>query len=361
MKYLKIKDAFFLIKNGANMKQDKASGGIPITRIESIVDNKFDFNRLGFSGINDESFNNYYLNEGDILMSHINSVSHLGKVAIFESKSEKIIHGMNLLCLKSNKNIVFPKYAYYYFRTPIFLSSLIKITKKSGNQASFNILNLKNNNIPIPKRLEDQIRIATILTYAETLIQQRQESIALLDEFVKSTFYKMFGDPFRNEKGWNKVKLQIITKVGTGSTPSRSKEIEYYNGNINWIKTTEVNGSYILNSSERITEKAVKETNCKIFPENTILLAMYGQGKTRGNVGLLKINAATNQACAALLPSNNINQIFLYQSLKNSYLHLRSLARGGNQENLNLSIINNFEVIVPPVFLQNQFASIAEK
>ena len=214
--------------------------------------------------------------------------------------------------------------------------------------------------IPFPA-LSDQRHIANILSKAEALIAQRKQSIALLDELLKSTFLEMFGDPVKNEKGWEIKKLNMITKVGTGGTPSRKKESEYYNGEYFWAKTTEVNGSKIYDTEEKITELALKESNCKLYPIGTILLAMYGQGKTRGNVGLLKIEAATNQACAAIPPSGNIDQSFLFELLKNSYLNIRSLARGGNQENLNLNIVGSYPIIVPPKKDQTQFAQIVEK
>jgi len=361
MKSFKIKEAFHSIRNGANIKQDKSSGGIPVTRIETISESTIDLEKLGYAGIIDDSFKNFYLQDGDILMSHINSVSHLGKVAIFENRSETIIHGMNLLCLKARTNILYPKYAYYFFRSPIFINSLKPITKKSVNQASFNISNFENIDILIPEKYADQVRIATVLSKVEALIKQRKESIDLLNEFLKSTFLKMFGDPVRNEMGWEEKKLSEIIKIGTGGTPSRQRESEFYNGNISWAKTTEVNGNYIYETEEKITDLAIRESNCKIYPTETILLAMYGQGKTRGNVGFLRIEAATNQACAAIPPSENINQIFLFELLKHSYSYLRSLARGGNQENLNLSIVGNIKIIMPEIKLQNTFELIVIK
>ena len=100
--------------------------------------------------------------------------------------------------------------------------------------------------------IPNQIRIANLLTKAENLISQRKKSIHLLDEYLKSTFLEMFGDPVRNEKGWKSKKLNELTKVGTGGTPSRKKEDVYYNGNVFWAKTTEVKGTYIFNTEERL-------------------------------------------------------------------------------------------------------------
>ena len=117
----------------------------------------------------------------------------------------------------------------------------------------------------------------------------------------------------------------------------------------------------ILSAEECITESAIRETNCKLFPIGTLLVAMYGQGKTRGKVGMLGIPAATNQACAAILPSSNISPDFLYAQLGLMYEHLRAMGRGGNQENLNLGMIKALEVVVPPTADVERFLSIRQR
>ena len=245
---------------------------------------------------------------------------------------------------------IFLQSQYQYLRSKTTGATIPHISRKALDELEVPVISVS-----------DQLHIATTLSKAENLIAQRKESIRLLDEFLKSTFLEMFGDPVRNEKGLAKSKLNTLTKIGTGGTPSRKREAEFYNGKIPWVKTTEVNGSYISNTEERITEAALKESNCKMYPVGTILIAMYGQGKTRGNVGVLKIEATTNQACAAILPSDNFNTIFLFLQLKQLYTSIRSMAKGSNQENLNLSIVGNIEVLIPPLALQTQFAQIVEK
>jgi type I restriction enzyme S subunit len=151
-------------------------------------------------------------------------------------------------------------------------------------------------------------------------------------------------------------KLGEISEISSGGTPSR-QNTSYYNGNINWVKTTEVNGNIILSTEEKITDAGLKNSSCKIYPKDSIIVAMYGQGKTRGQVGLLGISAATNQACGVIKASDKFNSLYVYNYLKSSYKQLRDLGRGGNQENLNSGILKNFPIIYPPISLQNQFAT----
>jgi type I restriction enzyme S subunit len=170
----------------------------------------------------------------------------------------------------------------------------------------------------------------------------------------------MFGDPVRNPKGWKTARIGEFCKVGTGGTPSRDNPI-YFIGSIPWVKTTEVNNNKIYDTSEKISELALSESNCKVFPKETILVALYGQGLTRGRASLLQIESCTNQACAAILPSEKFISLFLWQQLLHFYQHLRSISRGGNQPNLNLSFIKNLLVIDPPYSLQQQFAELVQK
>ena len=215
-------------------------------------------------------------------------------------------------------------------------------------------------NVVLPP-LQYQKKIVAILEKAERLKEWRKESDELTDEFLKSIFLKMFGDPVSNPKGWDTEKIGKIAKVKTGGTPDRAIKEYWENGNIPWVKTTEIKGKTIVGAEEYITERGFNNSNATIIPKNSLLIAMYGQGKTRGKTAKLGLDTTTNQACAALLPSDNYISDFLLHLLKLSYHDLRDLGRGGNQPNLNLSIIKNFNVYLPPTELQQKFASIVQQ
>lgn len=253
-----------------------------------------------------------------------------------------------------DQRIIFYKFLYmfllHFYRTG-------KTEKLQSNTTGIRNLDLKaykSVSVPLPP-LPIQKKIVKELDTLSDIINKKKEQLAELDKLAQATFYDMFGDPIKNEKNWCIKKIGAFSSVGTGATPNRQKEDIYFGGNIPWVKTTEVCGLEIKKTEECITEQALKDTNCKLFPINTILLAMYGQGKTRGQVGLLKIEATTNQACAAIFPEKEVNNKFLYLYLKLNYQYIRSLGRGGNQENLNLSLVKSIPVIIPPIFLQNQF------
>jgi type I restriction enzyme, S subunit len=105
-------------------------------------------------------------------------------------------------------------------------------------------------------------------------------------------------------QGWTWATVEQLCFVETGATPKRG-ESKYCDGStVDWISSSAVNDAIIRGASERITDLAVKETNAKPFPVGTLIVAMYGEGKTRGKVSKLGIVAATNQACAGLLTAH---------------------------------------------------------
>lgn len=217
-----------------------------------------------------------------------------------------------------------------------------------------------NTLIPYPPK-STQLSIVSELDKINELIRLKKEQLKDYDNLAQSIFYEMFGDPVENEKGWEVKKLGEVCSIGTGSTPNRKNKEYYEHGIYPWVKSTEVCNLPIYSVEEFITEEALQNTNCGLYPKDSILMAMYGQGKTRGQVGLLKIEACTNQAVAAIVPSKKINSIFLYRHLMLMYEHIRDMARGGNQANLNLTIVRSIQILLPPLPLQHLFAQRIEQ
>ena len=155
---------------------------------------------------------------------------------------------------------------------------------------------------------------------------------------------------------WGLPQIKDIASISSGSTPNRNNS-EYWNGNIAWVTTGELSSGHVNHTSELITVKAVKETKMRIYPQGTLLMAMYGQGKTRGTVAILEIDAAVNQACAAITIKDGKSKFLFYQ-LKNSYQDIRKLSNTGNQENLNADIIKTYQVPWAPDEEQERISTI---
>lgn len=362
----KFKDVFPFIKNGANIKQDENAGGIPITRIETLAGGEFNTSRLGYANIFDISpYYEYVLNSGDILMSHINSPAYLGRAVVFEDKYDIVIHGMNLLRLKANKELIDSRYAVYLFSGNIFKEHIRKITKKSVNQASFSINDLKKIELQLPS-IENQVIIAEKLDKLKMLIKKKNRLILFLDEIIKSRFVEMFGDPVINNKKWTSMNLQEISiKITSGNTPQGGSRV-YINHGVLFIRSQNVwNNRLDLDDvvyiSESLNEK-MKETRLRrndllitktgrFNTENSSLgrCALYTgpdfQANINGHVYLVRLKSEYNP--------NFILSILTSETYKNL---IRTVCVGGiDKRQLNKSHIELFPIIIPPIELQNQY------
>lgn len=163
--------------------------------------------------------------------------------------------------------------------------------------------------------------------------------------------------------GWTEVSISEIAEVGTGSTPKRSQAAYYHDGVVPWVTSSVVNRAYVDSADQFITEQALRETNCKVFQPGTLLVAMYGEGQTRGRVSVLGIAAATNQALAAISITCDdvVRRDYVYWFLRSQYLALRSAAAGGVQPNLNLGIIKATRIPVPPLTEQVEIVHLVDR
>lgn len=146
---------------------------------------------------------------------------------------------------------------------------------------------------------------------------------------------------------WEYKLIGEIASVFSGGTPNR-KIAEYWDGDIPWVTTTLIDGAAINAANEYITRKGVESSSAKWCKAGTILMAMYGQGKTRGKVGVLGIDATINQACAAIELKDSSSTTFVLQVLNSMYEDIRDLSNSGGQENLSSGIIKNIGIPYPP-------------
>ena len=221
--------------------------------------------------------------------------------------------------------------------------------------------------IPIPPSLE-QRRIADYLdrkcSQIDTIIARQQEVIEKLKAYKLSVIteavtkglnpnvpMKDSGVEWIGEipEHWQVPKIKYLATIASGGTPDRSHP-EYWNGSINWAKTGELQNNELYETEEKITELALENSSARVFSVDTILVAMYGQGKTRGMTALLKVPSATNQACAGItVYSKDITVSYLWLFLMGAYDAIREKANGSGQPNLSGALIADFNVTLPPI------------
>jgi type I restriction enzyme, S subunit len=151
----------------------------------------------------------------------------------------------------------------------------------------------------------------------------------------------------------------LCLRITSGGTPSRANPRLWEDGVIPWFKTAELKDWYVDDAAERITEEALSSSSAKIFPPNTILMAMYGDGKTITSLGILRNEAATNQACCAMIADPaKCDFLYLFYALKYHRHELLKLVVAGAQRNLSGGIIRKFEILYPPLSVQKGIAGI---
>ncbi len=151
---------------------------------------------------------------------------------------------------------------------------------------------------------------------------------------------------FQNAGEWVSESLGNLFETTSGGTPSRTEK-SYWNGDIPWITTSLVDFRVITSAEEFVTAEGLKNSSAKLFPKGTVLMALNGQGKTRGQVALLRIQAATNQACAAILPRKDIDPYFVFLNLAGRYEEIREMSNSGGQENLSQGLIREIQFAFP--------------
>ena len=140
----------------------------------------------------------------------------------------------------------------------------------------------------------------------------------------------------------------------TGATPSTSRS-DYYGGQIRWLVSGDINKNEIYDCEGRITETGLNNSNCKILPKNSVLIALNGQGKTRATSAILKVEAACNQSLVAIIPKYEflISPEFLYLNLKYRYYEIRDITGQKQRRGLNMGLISDLSISVPPLHEQH--------
>ena len=231
------------------------------------------------------------------------------------------------------------------------------------------LLNLRGDDfyscqVPFPS-LSEQKKIAEILATQDRVIELKEKLIAEKQSQKKYLMSVLLGDDFKkpfklnsvtiDKKKWEKKKLGDICDTFSGGTPSRSHP-EYFNGDIPWIKSGELNQENIYETEEFLTKKGIESSSAKMVKKGTLLIAMYGA--TAGVLAVSHIDAAINQAILALIPNIDINPFYLKSTIANQIdVAVHRLVQGG-QPNFNASIINAFELRLPTLPEQEAIAKV---
>jgi type I restriction enzyme S subunit len=250
-------------------------------------------------------------------------------------------------------------YLYY------FLQSNEKNIAKLGTGSTFKAITQEKINkiqIPLPP-FTDQIHIATLLSRVEALIATRRDNLRLLDEFQKSIFLDMFGDPVLNVKRWNRPILKNnFGEILTGNTPPRSNADNFSSGFIEWIKTDNIDQDHmhLTPASEFLSETGV--IKARTIDNGALLVAcIAGSIESIGRAAIANRTVAFNQQINAIQPNQDINPLFLYWLFRISRSYIQSFSPKGMKKIITKGNFEKIAMIKPPKDFQDKFALIVEK
>jgi len=228
------------------------------------------------------------------------------------------------------------------------------------------------NNIFVPYlSIEEQRDIVGVLSVVDLATQKTDEIIAKTERLKRGLMQTLLTKGIGHKefkqtpigkipKTWKVTTIDEECFVGTGGTPPRNNP-RYFGGNIPWVKSTEVNYNIITKTEETLTESGLQNSSAKMYSKGSLIVALYGQGVTRGKCAILGVDAAINQACAAIQSKGRIYIPYLFYWFQNSYVRIRRLSQGANQANLNMKIIRSLKIPLPPLYEQQKIAEMLSK
>ena len=335
--------------------------GTQFLRITDIVPQLIDWNTVPYCQIQEKDREKYLLHKGDIVVARTGATVGYAK---YIKEDVPAVFASYLVRLLVNSIDVDRHYVGLCVESNLFKEYIQSISNGSA-QPNANAQMISSFEINLPP-LSTQHRIATILSRYDSLIENYQKQIKLLEEAAQRLYKEWFIDlrfPGHENtniidgvpEGWEKKKVKEVCDTTSGGTPSRSKT-EFYTGDILWVKTKELNDDFIFDTEEKITEDAIRNSSAKMVPSGSILMAMYGA--TIGKLGIATKELSCNQACCVfLLPEDSTLRLYLYNWLLNSRTLLISMGKGAAQPNLSQDMIKNLEVVIPSSCLLAKFDS----
>ncbi len=351
-------DSAFDIQQGKQVSKKNRDGEHqrPFLRTKNVFWNRLELTDLDQMHFSEAEQSRLELHANDLLVCEGGSI---GRTALWNNEVEGCLYQNHLHRLRAKGNKVYPQYGVYWL---LYAFNVAKLYFGRGNVTTIpNLSQSKLAELPMAfPPLPEQKKIAHILSTVQRAIEAQERIIQTTTELKKALMHKLFTEGIRNEPqkqteigpvpdSWDVCKVGDVAKIQSGGTPTRDVPENWSGGTIPWVKTGEINYCVINDTEEKISPTGLANSAARLFPVGTLLMAMYGQGITRGRVGLLRIEAATNQACASITPTDEkqISSVFLYYFFEYHYEDLRTLGHGANQRNMNAALIRSFPLMFP--------------
>lgn len=291
---------------------------------------------------------------GDVLLTIVGTV---GRSAVVPEESEKFTLQRSVAVLKNKKEIVSSRFLMYFLQSKV---QLLINESRGVAQKGIYLGTLGEIPISLPESIAEQERIVKLLDNANDLRQKRKETIKLLNEYSKSIFLEMFGDPLSNPKQWNLKKFGTLGKLDRGVSKHRPRNApELLGGKHPLIQTGDVANSDIFISTYKSTYSDLGLEQSKKWPKGTLCITIAANiAKT----GILEFDACFPDSVVGFVPNTNLtNNIFIHFWMSFLQEMIEKNAPKAAQRNINLKILKELDVMLPPKELQDKFQSIVQK
>lgn len=319
--------------------------GPKLLRITDLTEIGVDWATVPNCVIRDSDEGGSLLLDGDMVVARTGGT--VGKSFLVHNPP-RAVNASYLLRLRPRIALVSPEYLSQFLGSSMYWSQLMGAVRGAA-QPNVNATTLSAIVLPVPPLAEQQCITAHLAAQIQTIEAVRTAAKSQLSDAMKLV-QLILDETFAETIDAEFVKIGEVARTTSGTTPSRGRKDYWDPPKHPWVKTGEVAFNPISQTEELISDRALAECSLSLLPPGTVLIAMYGQGKTRGQSALLEVATTTNQACFAILPNDRLDPEYLQFWLRHSYQALRaqSEARGGNQSNLNGAMLNNFEVPLLP-------------
>ncbi len=329
-------------------------------RITDITEEGVNWASVPYCKISDDE--KYALKDGDILVARIGATT--GKSFLI-TKAPRAIFASYLIRIRVKHSLI-PEFLNLYMQSQMYWQ-YIQLTKGGRLKQGVNIPVLNELPVPLPP-VSEQKEITRVLSTIRKSQQAAREVIEAAEEIRRTLVVSLrqnellegfaIGGLRKNAQlppDWKFCRLSEIADTQSGGTPRRDHP-EFFTGNIPWLKSGELDDQEIFQSDEQINQEALENSNAKILPKNTLLVALYGA--TVGKTGMLRIPAATNQAICSVTPKNyQFSPDFLRYYLISRRDDLLQQRYGAAQPNISQQILRNLEIILPPLHEQQRIAT----
>lgn len=356
--------------NGINFEKSAYSVGVKLISVSNFG-NRFSPDYEELQEVSEDAVREAdYLQDGDIVFVRSNGNKELvGRCMLINNPQFHVTYsGFCIRARIKDAEKFNPVFFTYYFKNKAFRKAM------AGTAVGSNIQNLSQGRLSkhianVPD-IGTQNRIASVLSSYDTLIENNQKQIKLLEEAAQRLYKEWFVDlrfpghettPIVDgiPEGWKEGTIaDICSRIGAGGTPSRSKGLYWNPAEIKWFKTGELLDCWLLDSGEKISEEGLAHSAAKLFPPNTVLMAIYAS-PTLGRLGILASEASCNQAALCLVAKDSVvSWQWLYQKLYELRDEFNAVAKGAGQQNISADVVKKWAIIIPGKECVEQYTSL---